>query len=803
MFNKKFKKYICISVGIVGTSFVGLKALAKYKKGSYIYQNSLKEQNPFEGKKVIFVNDENVKENADGVSGYLEEIGDSDFVPSFYDKYIKRTMDVVLSFGGLVVLSPVFAGVALAIMIEDPGPVFFTQKRVGQNKKYFTLHKFRSMKLSTPHDVPTHQLENPEQYITKIGKFIRAHSLDELPQIWDIFVGNMSVIGPRPALWNQDLLIAERDKYNANDVKPGLTGWAQINGRDELEIEEKARLDGEYVQKESLLFDTKCFIGTISKVGHDDSVVEGGTREMSEKKKWDFTTGKSKEELIGNIGFGEPVEVDRTQVKKVLITGAGSYIGEAFENYTRENYADNFQIDTVDMLDDIWRTKDFSKYDIVYHVAGIAHADVGNVSDDVKQKYYEINTGLTLEVAEKAKKEGVKEFVFMSSMIVYGDSVPFGKKKVVDETTLPVPANFYGNSKFQADVAVREMADEKFKVIVLRPPMIYGKGSKGNYPILAKMARKLPVFPEVINERSMLHIDNLCEFLCQIMLIKLFTLEAVVLIPQNPAWTKTSDMVKKIAEVSGKRIITTKLFTPAIKLCGKIPGKISDLVNKAFGNSTYALAMSQYEGTVADNEYAIGYVSLGSLNDSVKALKIDGAEATAENIENGSYKVSRPFNIAVKKDLNNEVAKDFMSFIMSTEGQKVVADEKYIAVADVKDYAGTKPSGSCVVGGSSSVSPLMEKLIEAYKAVNPNASIELQTSDSTTGMTSTIEGSYDIGMASRELKEEEAAELEPTVIATDGIAVIVNNANPLDELSADQVKDIYVGNVSTWDEVTK
>lgn len=207
--------------------------------------------------------------------------------------------------------------------------------------------------------------------------------------------------------------------------------------------------------------------------------------------------------------------------------------------------------------------------------------------------------------------------------------------------------------------------------------------------------------------------------------------------------------------------------------------------------------------TVADNEYAIGYVSLGSLNDSVKALKIDGAEATAENIENGSYKVSRPFNIAVKKDLNNEVAKDFMSFIMSTEGQKVVADEKYIAVADVKDYAGTKPSGSCVVGGSSSVSPLMEKLIEAYKAVNPNASIELQTSDSTTGMTSTIEGSYDIGMASRELKEEEAAELEPTVIATDGIAVIVNNANPLDELSADQVKDIYVGNVSTWDEIAK
>ena len=207
--------------------------------------------------------------------------------------------------------------------------------------------------------------------------------------------------------------------------------------------------------------------------------------------------------------------------------------------------------------------------------------------------------------------------------------------------------------------------------------------------------------------------------------------------------------------------------------------------------------------TVADNEYAIGYISLGSLDDSVKALKIDGAEATADNIENGSYKVSRPFNIAVKKDLNNDVAKDFMSFIMSTEGQKVVADEKYIPVADVTDYAGTKPSGSCVVGGSSSVSPLMEKLIEAYKTVNPDASIELQTSDSTTGMTSTIEGSYDIGMASRELKDDEASELEATVIATDGIAVIVNKANTTDELSSDQVKSIYTGEVYTWDEVTK
>ena len=207
--------------------------------------------------------------------------------------------------------------------------------------------------------------------------------------------------------------------------------------------------------------------------------------------------------------------------------------------------------------------------------------------------------------------------------------------------------------------------------------------------------------------------------------------------------------------------------------------------------------------TVAKDDYAIGYVSLGSLDDSVKALKIDGAEATEENIKDGSYKVSRPFNIATKGDPTNEVAKDFIDYILSKDGQQVISDNGYISNDDATDYAGTAPSGKCVVGGYSSVSPVMEKLIEAYKKVNPNAEIELQTSDSTTGMTSTIEGSYDIGMASRELKDDEAAELEATVIATDGIAVIVNKANPADELSADQVKSIYVGDVTTWDEVSK
>lgn len=207
--------------------------------------------------------------------------------------------------------------------------------------------------------------------------------------------------------------------------------------------------------------------------------------------------------------------------------------------------------------------------------------------------------------------------------------------------------------------------------------------------------------------------------------------------------------------------------------------------------------------TVAGDEYAIGYVSLGSLDDSVKAVKIDGAEATAENVKSDTYKVSRPFNIATKKDLDNPVAQDFVQFILSKEGQTVVGDNHYIALEDVKPFEGSAPSGKAVVGGSSSVAPVMEKIIEAYKTANPNAEIELQSTDSTTGMTSAMDGSYDIGMASRALKDPELEKLEATVIATDGIAVIVNKNSTVDDLSSDQVKSIYTGNALTWDEVVK
>lgn len=197
-----------------------------------------------------------------------------------YKHFFKRIIDILLSLIGIVILIPLWLILSIAIFVTDPGPIFFTQKRVGKNKKIFKILKFRTMKTSTPHDMPTHLLENPEQYITKVGKFLRKTSLDELPQIFNIFIGQMSIIGPRPALWNQDDLIAERDKYGANDVRPGLTGWAQINGRDELEIADKARLDGEYVERMSFLFDCKCFFGTIGSVLKHDGVVEGGTGEI-------------------------------------------------------------------------------------------------------------------------------------------------------------------------------------------------------------------------------------------------------------------------------------------------------------------------------------------------------------------------------------------------------------------------------------------------------------------------------------------------------------------------------------------
>lgn len=256
------KRLVGILTVLLGICYTVLSIVARNKKGDYVYDNQPEEKNQNVNS---IVQKKQAKNNC-------------------YDNTVKKLLDKVLSFLGLIVLFPVYAIISIAIYIDDPGTIVFTQKRVGLHKQYFKLHKFRTMKMSTPHDVPTHLLENPEQYITKVGKFLRKYSLDELPQLWDIFIGNMSIVGPRPALWNQDDLVAERDKYGANDVRPGLTGWAQINGRDELDIDVKAKFDGEYVEKESLWFDIKCILKTVTSVLKHEGVVEGGTGEMNKKE---------------------------------------------------------------------------------------------------------------------------------------------------------------------------------------------------------------------------------------------------------------------------------------------------------------------------------------------------------------------------------------------------------------------------------------------------------------------------------------------------------------------------------------
>lgn len=277
-------------------------------------------------------------------------------------------------------------------------------------------------------------------------------------------------------------------------------------------------------------------------------------------------------------------------MKKILITGANSYIGTAVEKWLQK-FENSYLIEIVDMIDGTWREKDFSEYDVVYHVAGIAHADVGKVSEETKAFYYKINTDLAVETAEKSKAEGVKQFIFMSSMIIYGESGGFRQQKMIDKDTKPNPANFYGDSKWQADQRIQRLEDECFKVVIVRPPMIYGKGSKGNYPTLAKMAKKLPIFPNVQNQRSMLHIDNLCEFIR----LMIDNGETGVFFPQNKEYSETSQLVQMIATSTGHQIKITKLLNPFVWLAAYIPGKIGGLVNKAFGNLTYDKDMSIYE----------------------------------------------------------------------------------------------------------------------------------------------------------------------------------------------------------------
>lgn len=294
-------------------------------------------------------------------------------------------------------------------------------------------------------------------------------------------------------------------------------------------------------------------------------------------------------------------------MKKILITGAGSYIGTSFEKYITENYPDDYIIDTVDMIDGAWREQTFAGYDSILHVAGIAHSDNGKIRAEKEKLYYIVNTDLAVETAKKAKADGVGQFIFMSSAIVYGESAPIGKEKNITKDTPAAPVNCYGDSKLQAENGIRPLEDDAFKVVVLRLPMIYGKGSKGNYPVLAKFAKKFPVFPMVHNQRSMLYVENFCEFV-QLMVKNN---ESGTFWPQNKRYSNTSELVQMIGAAHGKKVRLIKGFTWALKILSCLSG----LVNKAFGSLTYDMSMSEYKEE---------YRSL-SLEESIKRAEDENA----------------------------------------------------------------------------------------------------------------------------------------------------------------------------------
>ena len=273
-------------------------------------------------------------------------------------------------------------------------------------------------------------------------------------------------------------------------------------------------------------------------------------------------------------------------MKRILITGANSYIGVSFEKYIKDNFSNDFEVDTVDMIDGSWREKSFEGYDVVYHVAGIAHSDSGKISKEKEKLYRSVNTDLTIETAKKAKADGVKQFIFMSSMIVYGESAPIGKKKTITRETKPAPANCYGDSKLQAELGIQPLQDESFKVAVVRPPMIYGKNSKGNFSQLERYAQKVKIFPYVVNERSMLYIGNLVEFIR----LLITNNDSGVFFPQNAEYSNTSELVQMIAAAKDKKLSLLKGFSWLLKLLGLFVYKI----NKAFGNFSYEQSMSNY-----------------------------------------------------------------------------------------------------------------------------------------------------------------------------------------------------------------
>ena len=269
-------------------------------------------------------------------------------------------------------------------------------------------------------------------------------------------------------------------------------------------------------------------------------------------------------------------------MRRVLITGANSYIGTSFEEWAKTHHASEISIDTIDMINPKWREKNFSGYDVIFHVAGIAHADSGKENEETKKRYLSVNRDLAVETATKAKNEGVKQFIFMSSILIYGTYY-----EKIDENTIPKPLTCYASSKFQADEKIRDLADENFLTSILRPPMIYGKNCKGNYKLLSKIAKISPFFPDYKNQRSMLFIENLCEFICNIIIKE----KSGIFFPQNSEYVQTSEMVKEIAKVNGHKIFISKCFNFFVAL-GLL---FSEKISKAFGNLVYEKSISEYD----------------------------------------------------------------------------------------------------------------------------------------------------------------------------------------------------------------
>ncbi len=413
----------------------------------------------------------------------------------------------------------------------------------------------------------------------------------------------------------------------------------------------------------------------------------------------------SDEADLKNFGFKKKFNIDKSVYKRVLITGAESYVGESFREWVKTHHPSNFIVNTIDMTKPEWKNADFSGYDTVFHVAGIAHADIENLNDKTKRKYYEVNTRLAINTAKKSKREGVRQFVFMSSMIIYGESAPYREKKIIDENTIPAPANFYGDSKWQADKRIRELNSNDFQVAVIRSPMIFGKGSKGNYPLLKKIANIVPIFPDIQNQRSMIHIDNLCEFIS----LLIMSGEGGIYFPQNREYATTSLMVKEIGELSGKRIWLSKILNPMVGICSHIPGRIGLLTNKAFGNCVYEQTISQYNGleyVVRDFKEAIrltedrGQSTHSILNQPMVSVITAAYNCdltigkTIESVQKQSYK---NWEMLIVDDGSSDNTIETVSTYLKKDARiKLILLEKNLGAAVARNVAIKKSSGRFV-----------------------------------------------------------------------------------------------------------